>query len=101
MRQTADPDAVVPNGSASRKRRNALDLDQHGRMSPSKRRDPGEARAKRCPVCHTECDVSSTTCIVCEYEFPKRIPKTRACPECDTPNALSAKKCSNCGHSFV
>jgi hypothetical protein len=32
MRQTADPDAAVPNGSASRKRRCAFDFDQHRRI---------------------------------------------------------------------
>jgi superfamily II DNA or RNA helicase len=70
-------------------------------MSPSKRRDPGESRTRRCPVCHTECELSSTMCSVCEHEFPKRAPKIKECPECHSPNSISAKTCASCGHSFV
>lgn len=70
-------------------------------MSPSKRKDPGSARTKKCPVCLTECDWSAAVCSVCLYEFPKRAPKTNDCPECFTANAFNAKKCVHCGHSFT
>jgi superfamily II DNA or RNA helicase len=70
-------------------------------MPTSKRRDPNENRTKRCPVCHTECDRSAAVCSICDYNFPKRVPKTKACPECGQPNRLQAKKCESCGHSFI
>jgi len=70
-------------------------------MSPSKRRDPGEHKTKKCPECHTECDMSASTCPLCGYEFPRRVPRTKECPQCHAPNSLSAKKCESCGHSFV
>jgi superfamily II DNA or RNA helicase len=70
-------------------------------MSASKRRDPGLARTRRCPVCLTECETSVSTCPICEHAFPKRVPKTRECTECGTCNPLPAKTCAGCGHSFV
>jgi superfamily II DNA or RNA helicase len=70
-------------------------------MSPSKRRDPGEYKTKKCPVCRTECEMSASTCVVCGHEFPKKVPKTKECPQCHSANSLSAKKCQSCGHSFV
>ena len=69
-------------------------------MSPSKRRDPGESKTKKCPVCRTECEKLATACPVCSFEFPTRKAKTKSCPSCHTANALSAKSCVSCGHSF-
>lgn len=70
-------------------------------MSPSKRRDVGESKSKRCPICRTDCDLSASVCTVCHYEFPKRAPKTKECPHCHATAPLGAKKCANCGHSFL
>jgi len=70
-------------------------------MSPSKRRDPGEHKTKRCPVCRTECEKSATACPVCSFEFPKRPTKTKQCPICRALSPLSAKVCDSCGHSFL
>jgi len=70
-------------------------------MSPSKRRDPGEHKTKKCPDCHTECEISASKCLVCGYQFPKKAPRTKECPECHSPNSLLSKKCTNCGHSFI
>ena len=70
-------------------------------MSPSKRREPGEHKTKRCPVCRTECEKSATVCPVCSFEFPKRAKKTKECPVCHTANPLSAKVCEHCHHSFL
>jgi superfamily II DNA or RNA helicase len=70
-------------------------------MSPSKRRDPGEHKTKKCPDCHTECDMSAPNCPLCGHEFPKKIVRTKECPECHSANSLSAKKCESCGHSFL
>jgi superfamily II DNA or RNA helicase len=69
-------------------------------MPPSKRREPGEHKTKRCPVCRTECERAATVCPVCSFEFPKRPTKTKECPVCHTANPLSAKVCENCHHSF-
>lgn len=70
-------------------------------MSPSKRREPGEHKTKRCPVCRTECEKSATVCPVCSFEFPSRPTKTKNCPICHTVSPLSAKVCDNCHHSFL
>lgn len=70
-------------------------------MSPSKRRDPKKHHTKKCPVCHTECEISAATCPQCHHAFPKKVPRTKECPSCHEGNPLSAKKCKNCGHSFV
>jgi superfamily II DNA or RNA helicase len=70
-------------------------------MSPSKRRDPGEHKTKRCPVCRTECEKSAIACSVCSFEFPKKPAKTKECPNCHEMNPLTAKQCESCGHSFV
>ncbi len=70
-------------------------------MSPSKRRDPGEHKTKRCPVCRTECEKSATACPVCSFEFPKKVAKTKECPICHAVNPVSAKTCDSCGHSFL
>jgi superfamily II DNA or RNA helicase len=70
-------------------------------MPPSKRRDPGEHKTKRCPVCRTECERSADACPVCSFAFPKRLAKTKSCPVCRTLNPLPAKKCERCGHSFL
>lgn len=70
-------------------------------MSPSKRRDPGEHKTKRCPVCRTECERSSKVCSVCSFEFPVRKARTKECPACHSMNAISAKKCTSCDHSFA
>jgi superfamily II DNA or RNA helicase len=70
-------------------------------MSPSKRRDPGEHKTKKCPICLTECERSASKCSSCGYEFPKKLARTKECPECHAANSLLAKKCESCGHSFV
>lgn len=70
-------------------------------MSPSKRRDAGEHKTKKCPDCHSECDMSASTCHVCGHAFPKKVPRTKECPQCHEANSLLAKKCSSCGHSFL
>jgi superfamily II DNA or RNA helicase len=70
-------------------------------MSPSKRRDPGEHKAKKCPECLSECDISASICRVCGHAFPPRVPRTRECPKCHFANPISAKKCASCGHSFL
>ncbi len=70
-------------------------------MPASVRRGLKEHKTKKCPDCHTECEVEATKCKVCGHEFPKRVPKTKECPECHSPSPLSAKKCSACGHSFL
>src|SRR6185295_15747975 len=70
-------------------------------MSPSKRRDPGEHKTKRCPVCRTECEKSATACPVCSFEFPKKAVKTKECSFCHAKNPLPAKVCGSCGHSFL
>jgi hypothetical protein len=70
-------------------------------MSPSKRRDPGEHKKKRCPVCRTECERTAVACPVCSFAFPKRATKTKECPVCHVLNPLPVKKCENCGHPFL
>jgi superfamily II DNA or RNA helicase len=70
-------------------------------MSPSKRRDPGEHNTKKCPTCHSECQLSAATCPTCGHKFPAKILRTKECPDCHSQNSLSAKKCISCGHSFL
>jgi superfamily II DNA or RNA helicase len=70
-------------------------------MLASTRKQAQRPKTKQCPDCHTECDLSAATCLVCGHEFPKRVPRTKECPECHATNRLNAKKCDVCGHSFI
>jgi superfamily II DNA or RNA helicase len=70
-------------------------------MSPGKRKDPGTPKTKKCPACHTECDIKATECDCCGYEFPSRGgPQFKACGECGALNPVAATNCHACGISF-
>ena len=71
-------------------------------MSPGKRKDPGTPKTKKCPACHSECELSASTCECCGYEFPARGgPQFKACGECGALNPAGATSCHNCGVSFA
>jgi superfamily II DNA or RNA helicase len=71
-------------------------------MSPGKRKDPGQPKSKKCPVCQSECELSATTCECCGYEFPTRGgPQFKSCDDCGALNPAGATSCHNCGKSFA
>lgn len=70
-------------------------------MSPSARVDSGPPKTKKCPICTTECALSSKFCDVCGHEFEERAPRFKQCDKCDALNPISAKTCQECGASFT
>lgn len=71
-------------------------------MPPGKRKDPGPPKTKKCPVCHSECALSTTTCDCCRYEFPIRArPQFKSCGDCGALNPAGANNCHSCGKSFA
>ena len=70
-------------------------------MSPAKRKVEQEPRTKKCPACHTECELSAKTCECCGYEFPTSGgPRFKACSTCGALNPNAATDCHSCGASF-
>jgi superfamily II DNA or RNA helicase len=58
-------------------------------------------RMKRCPVCHADNELSSTTCHSCGHHFPAGGPaRVKSCPDCAALNARTASSCHSCGASF-
>jgi superfamily II DNA or RNA helicase len=71
-------------------------------MSPGKRKDPGAPKMKKCPACHSECDLGSKTCDCCGYEFPTTGHRQfKACSDCGALNPLGATSCHACGAPFM
>src|SRR4029079_11176600 len=61
----------------------------------------GSPRMKRCPVCHADNDLSSTTCHSCEHQFPAGGRNlVKSCPDCAALNSRAANSCHSCGASF-
>jgi len=70
-------------------------------MSPGKRKAPGTPVTRKCPACHTECDVKATECDCCGHEFPDRGgSQFKGCSNCDALNPVAATSCHACGTSF-
>jgi superfamily II DNA or RNA helicase len=58
-------------------------------------------RQKRCPVCHTENELSAAECTSCGHQFPQMgQPRFKSCPACSALNVNSALSCHSCGASF-
>ena len=71
-------------------------------MSPGKRKDPGTPKTKKCPACHSECDIKAVQCDSCGYEFPKQGgPQFKSCGDCGALNPVAATHCHSCGASFA
>ncbi len=70
-------------------------------MSPGKRKDPGNPVTRKCPACHTACDVNATECDCCGHVFADRGgPQFKGCSNCDALNPVAATSCHACGTSF-
>jgi superfamily II DNA or RNA helicase len=70
-------------------------------MSPGKRKDTGAPHAKKCPACHSECEIRAAECDCCGYEFPVRGgTQFKACSDCSALNPVAATNCHSCGTSF-
>lgn len=70
-------------------------------MSPGKRKNPGTPKTKKCPACHTECDINATECECCGHQFPERGGlHFKACADCGALNPVAATNCHSCGTSF-
>ena len=61
----------------------------------------GLPRMKRCPVCHADNELSSTTCESCGHQFPAAgRNRVKSCPDCAALNSRAASSCHSCGASF-
>ena len=70
-------------------------------MSPGKRKDPGKPKTKKCPACHSECEIGASDCDACGHVFPPTGgPQFKACGECGALNPAGATSCHACGTSF-
>ena len=70
-------------------------------MSPATREIGQQPRTKKCPVCHTECELRASACDECGYEFPPAGQhQFRPCPGCGAFNPRGAATCCNCDASF-
>ena len=68
-------------------------------MSPIARKPSPEPGTKKCPVCHTECELSAKICECCGHEFRtfRPPPSFIACPNCGALNPSGATNCHACG----
>ena len=70
-------------------------------MSAATREIGKQPRTKKCPACHTECELRETTCKACGHEFPTGgQQQDTPCPDCGTLNPRGATTCLACGVSF-
>ena len=70
-------------------------------MSPAAREIGQQPRTKKCPVCHTECELRASVCDGCGYEFPLGGQhQLKPCPDCGAFNPRGAATCFRCGASF-
>lgn len=68
-------------------------------MSPQAKQE-SEITFKVCPICESQNERSSTHCVECGHEFPRRKPMYKSCPECEGLNPKSARSCQHCGYKF-
>lgn len=69
-------------------------------MSPSARAGESSPRRKRCADCGNECELSATSCDICDYEFPRAPERVKACDDCGALNPLGSESCHQCGNRF-
>ena len=71
-------------------------------MPPSARAAAGKEgpRTKKCPACHSECDLGDRECPQCHHEFPIASPRFLSCPDCGSLNLFTAQHCHACGASL-
>lgn len=69
-------------------------------MSPGQRVAEIESKTKKCPFCHSECELDSSVCQTCGEELPHRKERFKDCHFCHSLNPVSADSCQTCGESF-
>ena len=70
-------------------------------MPPKFRKDTNRPKKKKCPECHSDCNLNASECSECGHEFPQRTPQFKICNHCGNMNLLNAHTCQHCGEDLT